>query len=96
MSEPEDFVSDAEIARRWRVSDKTARVAIQEFGRRPGFPPKDPLFGGKRYWPAVCAFMRRRAGINIGASLAPHGKENWDADPSKNRQRPRSALAPAR
>jgi hypothetical protein len=27
----DDFVPDAEIARRWGVSDKTARVAIRAF-----------------------------------------------------------------
>lgn len=90
------FVTDAEIARRWRVSDKTARVAIREFERRPGFPKKDPLFGGKRFWPAVEAFMLRRAGITISAGAEiESGEENWNAQ-AKDRRRSRAGVAHAR
>lgn len=51
------YVTDAELIRRLGVGEKTARVAIGELERRSGFPKKDPLFGDKRYWPAVKAFL---------------------------------------
>ncbi len=44
---------------------------------RRGFPPIDPLFGG-RYWPAVRAFLDRRHGLLENAQAAPDGEENWD------------------
>lgn len=90
------FVSDAEIAKRWQVGEKTARIAIKEFEKRRGFPPRDPLFGGKRFWPAVQAFMLRRAGISIAPSMVTDGEEDWNATGSKNRGRARPAVAPAR
>lgn len=58
----EDFVTDAEIAVRWQVSTKIAKVAIAAFSMN-GFPPPDPLMGNRRYWPAVVAFMRARYGM---------------------------------
>lgn len=73
---PEDYVSDREIARRWRVSIKTARRAISQL---PGFPPRDALFGGKRYWPAIGDFMKDRAKGNVQRQEQPKLVENWDA-----------------
>jgi hypothetical protein len=84
-AEAQDFVSDAEIARRWHVSDKIARVAIAAFERNPRFPKRDALMAGKRYWPAVCQFMRARYGL---ASLpAPvDGEEHFENDPARRRR----------
>jgi len=40
-----DFVTDAEIARRWNVSRDIARIAILAFTRNdPRFPKPDPMF----------------------------------------------------
>ena len=61
--EVDEFVSDREIARRWHVGLRTAQIAICAFEKNPSFPRRDPLFGGRRYWPAVVAFMRQRAGL---------------------------------
>lgn len=86
--ETDDFVSDAEIAQRWRVGEDTARVAIRSFeaaaarGSGMPFPPKDPLFAHKRYWPAVRLFMAARAGISVGAPHAADGEENFNAAPT--------------
>ena len=57
------FVSDTEMLRRIGCSEKTGRVAIRELEKRQVFPPKDPLFGNKRYWPAVRAFLDARSGL---------------------------------
>lgn len=89
------YVSDAEIMRRLGVGEKTIRVAIRELERSRGFPRKDPLFGEKRYWPAVRAFLDRRAGLNVAAPSVPDGKENFDGSP-EDRQRPRPRMASSR
>lgn len=93
--ERDDFVTDAEIARRWRVSDKTARIAIRAFEGNPRFPNKDPLFGGKRYWPAVRAFMNARAGLNVEVPQPIDGEEHL-GQATENRRRHRPRLATAR
>jgi hypothetical protein len=88
------YVSDAEIVRRLGVGEKTARVAIRELERARGFPRKDPLFGEKRYWPAVRAFLDRRAGLNVASPLVPDGKENFNGSPEdRERARPRVAAS---
>ena len=47
------FVSDAEIYRRLGVGPRTGRTAILLMEKSGRFPTKDPVFGNKRYWPAV-------------------------------------------
>src|ERR1700676_4714296 len=47
------FVSDAEVYRRLGVGPRTGRIAIMMMEKGGLFPKKDPLFGNKRYWPAV-------------------------------------------
>jgi hypothetical protein len=59
------FVTDAEMLRRIGVSEKIGRIAIRELEKRQEFPPKDPLFGNKRYWPAVRAFFDARGGVTV-------------------------------
>lgn len=45
---------------------------------RDGLPKRDPLFGYRRYWPAVREWLRRRNGLASHAgSFAPDGEENW-------------------
>jgi hypothetical protein len=58
------FIFDTEMYRRIGVSEKVGRVAVRELEKRQVFPAKDPLFGNKRYWPAVQAFLDARAGIS--------------------------------
>lgn len=44
---------------------------------KDGFPMVDPLFGG-RYWPAVKAFLDRRAGLRKDVvPQVPDGEEDW-------------------
>lgn len=45
---------------------------------RDGLPPRDPLFGNCRYWPAVEAWLRRRNGLTSpDGAFAPDGQESW-------------------
>jgi hypothetical protein len=87
------FVTDAEVIRRLGVSEKVGRVAIRELERRPGFPRKDPLFGGRRFWPAVTAFLAKRYGLATIAPSPPDGPENFDAIDRPTGQTPRHRRA---
>lgn len=53
------WLTDAEIIRRMGVPEKVARQAIQMLDRTrgSGFPPKQKLWGDRRYWPAVKAYL---------------------------------------
>lgn len=82
----EDFVSDVEIARRWHISDKVARLAIRTFERNPRFPKRDVIMAGKRYWPAVVAFMRWRYGLGA-VPAGVDGPETFENDPARKRAR---------
>jgi hypothetical protein len=63
------FVTDAELLRRLGMPEKIGRRAIRELDKRlPGrapFPGKDPLFGDRRYWPAVVAWFDRYFGVPV-------------------------------
>lgn len=86
------YVSDAEIVRRLGVSPKTAGRAIASLEAHQGFPPRDNLFAGKRYWPAVKAFLDRRSGLSIEAT-AKSWTENFDEPQDRKRAGPGMAKA---
>jgi hypothetical protein len=59
------YVTDAELIRRLGVPEKIARVALSVLDGDPrsGFPRKQKLFGERRYWPAVKAWLDSTNGI---------------------------------
>lgn len=66
------YITDAELIRRLGVPEKIARDAIKELDhqhRTTGFPQKVPLWGNRRYWPAVKAWLDRTNGLKIDAPL---------------------------
>ncbi|MCW0016258.1 winged helix-turn-helix domain-containing protein [Rhizobium sp. BT-226] len=56
------FVTDAECAARIGLPTQDFKDALPAL-ERTGFPPKDPLFNNKRYWPAIQAFLDKRSGL---------------------------------
>lgn len=65
------WVTDAELIRRMGVPEKIAREAIKALDadpRRTGFPQKQKLWGDRRYWPAVKAYLDRTSGATVSAS----------------------------
>jgi hypothetical protein len=50
---PTLFVTDAQMFRRIGVPSRTARAILIELENKHGFPRKQGLWGGRRYWPAV-------------------------------------------
>lgn len=59
------YLTDAELIRRLGVPDKIARQTISVLEAKHGFPRKNALFGGRRYWPAVKAYLDRLERVNI-------------------------------
>lgn len=64
------YLTDAELIRRLGVPEKIGRAALRMYDctRGSGFPPKQKLWGDRRYWPAVKAFLDRTGGLNMDAS----------------------------
>lgn len=69
------YVTDAELIRRIGVPEKIAREAIRALDGNPrsGFPQKQQLWGGRRYWPAVRAYLDKTSGLNMGAPFDKRG-----------------------
>lgn len=61
------FVTDAEMIERMQVPEKTARqaIAMLDRDRTSGFPKKQALWGDRRYWPAVQAYLDRNLGLKM-------------------------------
>lgn len=82
-----DFVTDAELIRRLGLPEKVGRVALRELDKaskaRRSFPQPDPLFGNRRFWPAVKEWLLDYKGVRRNTAdkttLAPASwEENFD------------------
>mgnify|MGYP001570919320 CR=1 FL=1 len=64
------WVTDAELIRRMGVPEKIARAALAELDkhRDRGFPQKQALWGDRRYWPAVRAWLDATNGLKMSAT----------------------------
>lgn len=60
------YITDAELIRRIGVPEKIARGTIKSLDNNgaSGFPKKQPLFGNRRYWPAVKRYLDRLNNIH--------------------------------
>ena len=62
------YITDAELIRRLGVPEKIGRAVIQELdAKKTGFPPKQKLWGNRRFWPAVEAYLLHTNGLNMDA-----------------------------
>jgi hypothetical protein len=59
------FVTDAELIEKLGVPEKIARQTLRALDREPrsGFPAKQKLWGGRRYWPAVEKWLELTGGL---------------------------------
>lgn len=63
------FVTDTELIEKLKVPDRVARQALAALDKGgTGFPPKQALWGDRRYWPAVEKWLEAHSGLNIGPS----------------------------
>lgn len=69
------YINDAELIRRMGIPEKKARHLLRYFDNNPKllFPQKDKLFDGRRYWPAVRAFLDKRNKLTMDASPKQRG-----------------------
>lgn len=69
------YVTDAELIRRLGVPERTARAALAFLDANPnrGFPKKIGLWGNRRYWPAVVAYLDRNNGLTVEPPQPPGG-----------------------
>ena len=62
------YLTDAELIRRLGVPEKVLRPILPELETKRGFPRKQALFGGRRYWPAVKLWLDKHNGLIVDAS----------------------------
>ena len=61
------YLLDSELIRRLGVPDKILRPILPELENKYGFPKKQTLFGGRRYWPAVKLWLDKHNGLIMDA-----------------------------
>lgn len=74
------FLTEGELADRMGVKLDLLETALPALAKS-GFPAPDPLFGGRRYWPACEAFLDRRYGLSSSSGQgtpALDGEEKWN------------------
>lgn len=59
------YLTDAELIRRLGVPEKLLRPMLPGLEKNYGFPKKSPLFGDRRYWPAVKTWLDRHNGLTV-------------------------------
>lgn len=61
------YLTDAELIRRLGVPAADAKHTIAHIEAKLGFPRKQKLWGNRRYWPAVKAWLDRHNGLTVAA-----------------------------
>lgn len=61
------YLTDAELIRRLGVPEKVMRPMLPGLEKDYGFPKKSPLFGERRYWPAVKSWLDKHNGLTVGS-----------------------------
>ena len=61
------YVTDAELYRKLGLPRAVIKPLIGVLETKHGFPRKQQLFGGRRYWPAVKQWLDKHHGINMDA-----------------------------
>jgi len=60
------FVTDAELIRRLGVPEQLGLTLLRDFDtKHPTFPKKQELWGDRRYWPAVKAWLDKTCGPEL-------------------------------
>lgn len=67
------YITDAELIRWLGVPAREARATIRELEAKAGFPRKQALFGGRRYRPAVKAYLDKLERVTM--ELPPARRE---------------------
>ena len=76
------YLTDGEIAAMLGLTAEEWTAAAKALR---GLPATDPVFKFRRYWPAVRAYLDRRAGVNLYSGPVQDGEETWDEDRANRR-----------
>jgi hypothetical protein len=75
------YLTDAEISARLGLQPREWAGTVKALEKASAaFPRPDPLFGYRRYWPAIVAFLDARNGL-AARSVEPSAEslERWSA-----------------
>lgn len=69
------YLTDTELIAELGLPEKVGREAFRALDQNPrsGFPPKQKLWGDRRYLPAVLAYFDKLNGLTIGTSANQRG-----------------------
>lgn len=69
------WLTDKEIIEELALPDQVARNAFRALDQNPksGFPPRNGMWGNRRYLPAVLAYFDRLNGLTVGTSANQRG-----------------------
>ena len=60
------FVTEAELIRRLGVPDELGQAILQDFdANHPGLLEKQKVWGDRRYWPAIKAWLDKTCGLEL-------------------------------
>ena len=59
------YLTDAELIRRLGVPERIMRPMLLGLEQKYNFPRKNPLFGDRRYWPAVKHWLDKHQGLPV-------------------------------
>jgi hypothetical protein len=59
------YLTDAELIRRLGVPEKVLRPMLPGLEKHYGFPKRSVLFGNRRYWPTVKAWLDKYNGLPL-------------------------------
>lgn len=64
------FITDTELIEKLKVPERVARQALAMLDKdgRTGFPPRQKLWGERRYWPAVEEWLTKHSGLIMDPS----------------------------
>jgi hypothetical protein len=68
------YLLDAELFRRIGIPPSVMKNMLPALESKFGFPKKQALFGGRRYWPAVKAWLDKHNGLTVEAPEVARGR----------------------
>ena len=80
------FLTEGELADRMGIKLDLLKTALPALAKS-GFPQPDPLFDGRRYWPACEAFLDRRYGLSSSSGQGTTALPSLDEEEPWKRKR---------
>jgi len=69
------WLTDAELYRRMGLPREVAKPVIEQLEAKAGFPRKQKLWGDRRYWPAVKAYLDAQYGMKMAVPSRRNGHD---------------------